>query len=166
MEARMSEVLALLGPLPGASRVLVAGFDDHSQPSQASVAGASWIFTFEQLTRAGAFLATHMNGAPLALDHGAPVRLFVPGWYGCACIKWVNEIRLVGENEPATSQMQEFAARPTRKVCRCWPATTARPRSINRQCRCESRSGASSGIADSSTAWSASHGVATGRAIG
>jgi hypothetical protein len=67
--------------------------------------------TFEQLTRAGAFLATHMNGAPLPLDHGAPVRLFVPGWYGCACIKWVNEIRLVGENEPATSQMQEFAAR-------------------------------------------------------
>jgi DMSO/TMAO reductase YedYZ molybdopterin-dependent catalytic subunit len=56
-----------------------------------------------------------MNGAPLPLDHGAPVRLFVPGWYGCACIKWVNEIGLVGENEPATSQMQEFASRTHQK---------------------------------------------------
>jgi DMSO/TMAO reductase YedYZ molybdopterin-dependent catalytic subunit len=28
-------------------------------------------------TSAGAFLATHMNGVPLPLDHGAPVRLFV-----------------------------------------------------------------------------------------
>ena len=111
----MSEVVALLGALPAASRVLVAGFDDHSQLSRGSIAGASWIFTFEQLTRAGAFLATQMNGVPLPLDHGAPVRLFVPGWYGCACIKWVNEIRLVGEDEPATSQMQEFAARTHQK---------------------------------------------------
>jgi DMSO/TMAO reductase YedYZ molybdopterin-dependent catalytic subunit len=44
-------------------------------------------------------------------DHGAPVRLVVPGWYGCSWIKWVNEIRLVPMNEPATSQMREFAAR-------------------------------------------------------
>ena len=31
--------------------------------------------------------------------------------YGCSWIKWVNEIRLVGPDEPATSQMVEFAAR-------------------------------------------------------
>ena len=37
-----------------------------------------------------------MNGEPLPPDHGMPVRLVVPGWYGCAWIKWVNGIRLVG----------------------------------------------------------------------
>ena len=52
-----------------------------------------------------------MNGEPLPLDHGRPVRLAVPGWYGCAWIKWVNEMRLVGTGEPATSQMKEFAGR-------------------------------------------------------
>jgi len=40
-----------------------------------------------------------------------PVRLVVPGWYGCTWIKWVNEIRLTDSNEPATSQMKEFAGR-------------------------------------------------------
>src|SRR5439155_21225997 len=40
-----------------------------------------------------------------------PLRLAVPGWYGCAWIKWVDEIRLVDSSEPATSQMKEFAAR-------------------------------------------------------
>jgi DMSO/TMAO reductase YedYZ molybdopterin-dependent catalytic subunit len=35
----------------------------------------------------------------------------VPGWYGCAWIKWVREIGLVGGDEPVTSQMAEFAAR-------------------------------------------------------
>jgi DMSO/TMAO reductase YedYZ molybdopterin-dependent catalytic subunit len=52
-----------------------------------------------------------MNGKPLTKDHGAPVRLIVPGWYGCACIKWVNEITLVDDGAAATSQMQEFAGR-------------------------------------------------------
>jgi DMSO/TMAO reductase YedYZ molybdopterin-dependent catalytic subunit len=73
--------------------------------------GASWIFTRDQLESSGAFLATEMNGAPLSPDHGFPIRLVMPGWYGCTCIKWVNEIALVDESAPATSQMREFAQR-------------------------------------------------------
>jgi hypothetical protein len=53
-----------------------------------------------------------MNGAPLTPDHGGPaMRLVVPGWYGCACIKWVTRIELVTNDAQATSQMREFAAR-------------------------------------------------------
>jgi len=95
----------------GATRLLVSGFDQYSQPSERSTPGASWIFSFDELERSGAFLATELNGAPLPADHGAPVRLVVPGWYGCTCIKWVNELRFVGEDEPATSQMREYASR-------------------------------------------------------
>jgi len=39
------------------------------------------------------------------------VRLVVPGWYGCTCIKWVTRIALVSETAEATSQMQEYAGR-------------------------------------------------------
>ena len=95
----------------GVTRLLVSGFDQYSQLSERSTPGASWIFSFDELERSGAFLATGLNGAPLPADHGAPVRLVVPGWYGCTCIKWVNELRFVGEDEPATSQMREFASR-------------------------------------------------------
>lgn len=94
-----------------ATRVLVSGFDDHSQPSARSTPGASWIFTLEELEATGAFLATKMNGEPLPRDHGAPLRLVVPGWYGCTCIKWVNDIVLVGDGEPSTPHMREFASR-------------------------------------------------------
>jgi DMSO/TMAO reductase YedYZ molybdopterin-dependent catalytic subunit len=65
----------------------------------------------EQLAASGAFLATKMNGAPLPKDHGCPVRLIVPGWYGCTCIKWVDEICFVDDAAEATSQMKEFATR-------------------------------------------------------
>jgi DMSO/TMAO reductase YedYZ molybdopterin-dependent catalytic subunit len=109
----LAKVLARLPLRTSASALEVGGFDDHSTTSAGghSTPGASWIFAFDQLVSAGAFFATRMNDAPLTLDHGFPVRLFVPGWYGCTAIKWVDSLRLVDENEPATSQMIEFAAR-------------------------------------------------------
>jgi len=94
------------------TRILISGFDEYSaKPVLPSVPGASWIFSRQNIEDSRAFLATRMNGQPLTPDHGAPVRLVLPGWYGCACIKWVNEIRSVDEAAEPTSQMQEYAAR-------------------------------------------------------
>ena len=106
----MADVLRRVEALPAASRVLVSGVD-HSQPSATSSPGASWIFTLDDLRSSGAFLATAMNGQPLPRDHGYPVRLYVPRWYGCACIKWVNQIVLVSDDEPSTPHMREFGPR-------------------------------------------------------
>jgi DMSO/TMAO reductase YedYZ molybdopterin-dependent catalytic subunit len=107
----LAEVVARLKPAKEATGVLISGYDHIGQVSQRSIVGASWVFPLADLDRLGAFLATRMNGESVPADHGKPVRLVVPGWYGCAWIKWVNEIRLVGPEEPATSQMVEFANR-------------------------------------------------------
>ena len=96
---------------PRATRVLVSGFDKHTTLDPGSVAGASWIFALDELRAAEAFLATGMNGAPLSPDHGHPLRLVVPGWYGCTAIKWVNEVALVDDHALATGQMHEYAGR-------------------------------------------------------
>ena len=40
-------------------------------------------------------LATEMNGNPLPQDHGFPVRLIVPGWYGMAHVKWLERIEVI-----------------------------------------------------------------------
>jgi len=45
----------------------------------------------------GVMLAYEMNGAPLPPQHGAPLRLIVPGWYGMASVKWLRRITLVAE---------------------------------------------------------------------
>ena len=107
----LSDLLSGVGLKRNASRVMVSGFDTYSSSSKTSVAGADWIFALEELDSARAFLATEMNGQPLTRDHGAPLRLVVPGWYGCTCIKWVTEIKVVSDDAEATSQMREFAAR-------------------------------------------------------
>ena len=107
----LADVVSRMQPAASATAVLIGGVDDEAQRSGTSVPGASWIVPLAALDRLGAFLALRMNSEPLPPDHGAPVRLVVPGWYGCAWIKWVDRIRLVGVEEPATSQMKEFAGR-------------------------------------------------------
>lgn len=107
----MSDVLDNSGPKSEATRVMVSGFDEYRRTSSSSLPGASWVFRLDELKSAGAFLATEMNGEPLTSDHGAPVRLVVPGWYGCTCIKWVNRITLADESAEATLQMQEYSSR-------------------------------------------------------
>src|SRR4051794_8664519 len=42
--------------------------------------------------RADALLVWGMNGAPLPPQHGAPLRLIIPGWYGMAHVKWLHRI--------------------------------------------------------------------------
>ena len=42
-------------------------------------------------------LAYEMNGEPLPVVHGFPVRLIVPGWYGVAQVKWLNRIQVSPE---------------------------------------------------------------------
>jgi hypothetical protein len=105
----MDDVLGEAKRKTGAAWVEISGFDEYSQPSRTSTPGASWIFPVDALKNA--FLATAMNGQPLKPDHGAPIRLMIPGWYGAACIKWVNRITFVEESTEASSQMVEYAIR-------------------------------------------------------
>jgi DMSO/TMAO reductase YedYZ molybdopterin-dependent catalytic subunit len=109
--AHVADIVDRLEPASGAKRIRITGFDGHSGKPESSLPGASWVFTIDELIAAGALFATKMNDTDLPRHHGWPVRLVVPGWYGCTCIKWVNEIALVGDDEPATTQMREFAAR-------------------------------------------------------
>jgi sulfane dehydrogenase subunit SoxC len=42
-------------------------------------------------------LAWEMNGQSLLPQHGAPLRLLVPGWYGMASVKWLTDVEAVAE---------------------------------------------------------------------
>ena len=52
-----------------------------------------------------------MNGAPLPPQHGFPLRLVVPGWYGMTSVKWLTTIELVTEPFTGYQQMQSYRLR-------------------------------------------------------
>jgi len=46
---------------------------------------------------AGPLLAYAVNGVPLPPQHGFPLRLIVPGWYGMTSVKWLARIDVLDE---------------------------------------------------------------------
>jgi sulfane dehydrogenase subunit SoxC len=50
-------------------------------------------------------LAYEMNAAPLPPQHGYPLRLLVPGWYGMTSVKWLTRITAVAEPFEGFQQM-------------------------------------------------------------
>lgn len=61
----------------------------------------------DEARRSDALLAYEMNGAPLLPQHGAPLRLVVPGWYGMTNVKWLSRITLL--DRPFTGYQQVHA---------------------------------------------------------
>ncbi|MGW5285248.1 sulfite oxidase [Streptomyces collinus] len=57
----------------------------------------------------GVLVAYAMNGAPLPPQHGRPLRLVVPGWYGMAQVKWLRAVTVV--DAPFTGFQQSVAYR-------------------------------------------------------
>ena len=50
--------------------------------------------TLETAMKPEPMLAWALNGQPLSREHGFPLRVVMPGWYGVANVKWLSEIRL------------------------------------------------------------------------
>ena len=58
-------------------------------------------------------LAYEMNGAPLEPQHGAPLRLIVPGWYGMASVKWLTRIEALDRAFDGYQQVTNYHYRQT-----------------------------------------------------
>jgi DMSO/TMAO reductase YedYZ molybdopterin-dependent catalytic subunit len=61
-------------------------------------------------------LAFRMNGEVLDPLHGYPLRLFVPGWYGVASVKWLQRIEVV--NQPFRGYFQSVKYTVERRTAR------------------------------------------------
>ena len=64
----------------------------------------------EEATTSGALLVWGCNGVDLPPQHGYPLRLLVPGWYGMASVKWLRRIEAVAERFDGY-QMRAYAVR-------------------------------------------------------
>jgi len=73
-----------------------------------------------------ALLADRMNGAPLPPQHGYPLRLIIPGWYGMAHVKWLRRITVLtrpfdGFQNAVAYRVKRSAADPGEPVRRIRP---------------------------------------------
>ncbi len=91
----VSNVLALAGVPANAVEVVFVGTDHGFDRNAGADIPFERSLPLEVAMHPDTILAFAMNGESLPRDHGGPVRLVVPGWYGVASVKWLREIRIV-----------------------------------------------------------------------
>ncbi len=64
--------------------------------------------SLDDATRDEVLLVYEMNGRPLEPQHGFPLRLLVPGWYGMTSVKWLRSIELVTEPFEGYQQAEAY----------------------------------------------------------
>jgi DMSO/TMAO reductase YedYZ molybdopterin-dependent catalytic subunit len=90
-----------------AIEVVFRGTDRGLQGDEDQVYARS--LTLADARRPEVMLAYEMNGRPLEPQHGFPIRLLVPGWYGMTSVKWLASIEAV--TSPFTGFQQAVAYR-------------------------------------------------------
>lgn len=109
---RLADVLALAGLRANARHVAFLGADRPVRPETPLFVRS---IPVEKALHPDTLLAYAMNGAPLPLLHGAPLRVITPGWMGDACTKWVTDITVL-EQEAAGYFMATAYRHPVRPV--------------------------------------------------
>lgn len=88
---RLRDVLQKAGIKPEAKFVHIRGADNSPGPQVPTYLRS---LPIERALDETTLFAYRMNGEPLTLAHGAPLRLVVPGWAGDHWMKWLTSIRL------------------------------------------------------------------------
>jgi DMSO/TMAO reductase YedYZ molybdopterin-dependent catalytic subunit len=89
----LAGVLAQAGVKPGAAEVLFTGLDRGVEGELAQDYARS--LPLAEALRPGVLLAWALNGDALPPQHGFPLRLVVPGWYGMTNVKWLGRITVL-----------------------------------------------------------------------
>lgn len=95
----LAELLKECAPDAEAREVVFLGMDNEDDRKfEAGNATYSsphgWSIYLQDALSPEHLLAFGMNGRPLAPEHGFPLRLVMPGWYGMSQIKWLTRIEV------------------------------------------------------------------------
>jgi len=107
----LGPILDEAGLVDGAAHVVFTGLDRGVQGDIEQLYERSLPLAEARLD--GVILAYAINGQPLPPQHGFPLRLIVPGWYGMAHVKWLRSITVVGGPFDGYQQARAYHFRRT-----------------------------------------------------
>ena len=123
----LAPILREAGLGPGAKEVVFTGLDRGIQGGVEHLYERSLVV--DDALRDEVLLAYAVNGAPLPPQHGYPLRLIVPGWYGMTHVKWLSTITVVGEEFRGWQQEDAYRLRQSGDEVGT-PVTRMLPRSL------------------------------------
>ncbi len=121
----LRDVLEEAGPLDDVVEVVCTGLDRGAEENGV-VEPYERALDLPASMGEDVLLAYQINGVPLPPQHGFPLRLVVPGWYGMGNVKWLCEIRATSEpftgfQNQVSYRMRQSAEEPGAPVTKMEP---------------------------------------------
>jgi sulfane dehydrogenase subunit SoxC len=107
--ASLAALLREAGVQDGAVEVLFTGLDRGVEGGEEQDYARS--LPLDDALRDDVLLAYEVNGVPLPPQHGFPLRLVVPGWYGMTSVKWLARIDVLSEPFDGYQQRHSYRLR-------------------------------------------------------
>jgi DMSO/TMAO reductase YedYZ molybdopterin-dependent catalytic subunit len=106
----LSTLIDEANPLEDALEVVTWGADEGEETIRNEKYRQAFArsITLADLAKSDAILAWEMNGEPLTADHGYPVRVVVPGWYGVQNVKWLTSLEVSNERFMGRFQARDY----------------------------------------------------------
>lgn len=123
----LASLLDEAGPLPEAVDVVFTGLDRGVQGGVDQWYERS--LSLDDASRPEVLLVYAINGMPLPPQHGFPLRLIVPGWYGMTHVKWLRSITVADREFGGYQQATSYHYR-TREGEGGEPVTRMLPRAL------------------------------------
>ncbi len=108
---RLCNLLDQAGAETDAVEVLFSGLDRGIENGEEQFFQRS--LTLADARQDDVLLAYELNGVSLPSQHGFPLRLLVPGWYGMTNVKWLTHITLLAEPFTGYQQARGYRLRQT-----------------------------------------------------
>jgi DMSO/TMAO reductase YedYZ molybdopterin-dependent catalytic subunit len=130
----LADLLADCAPLKRAIEVVFFGADERIEKIREKEYPQNFARSLHitDAHRDDLLLCYELNGEPLAKEHGYPLRLVVPGWFGISWVKWLNRIELLDRRYMSKYMAQEYVTlrgeeRPDKTI---WRLTSVGPMDI------------------------------------
>jgi DMSO/TMAO reductase YedYZ molybdopterin-dependent catalytic subunit len=109
--ARLASVLKLVGVPPGTHEVVLEGADAGPVDGFDGTHRFARSLPLAKALDADVLLAYEMNGKPIPVARGGPVRVIVPGWYATDSVKWLDRIWFATEEFTGVFQADDYRLR-------------------------------------------------------
>ena len=123
--ARLADVLAMVGlDREAAKFVEFIGHDETEKPGHPVFGGS---VPLAKALAPETLLAYALDGQPLPVAHGFPVRALVPGYLGARSVKWLHEINVLDQPSDNVFQAEEYRLHPAAATKQHHDASKALP---------------------------------------
>ncbi|MGO9124391.1 MAG: sulfite oxidase [Terriglobales bacterium] len=106
----LGELLQQAGLKPGATTIVFHGADSGEGENLPPGTHFARAIPLQKAMDPATLLAYEMNGEPLPVEHGFPLRALVPGWYGMDSVKWLTRIEVLEHPFKGYFQDEKYVA--------------------------------------------------------